>query len=57
MTWVLLVVIDFMYHRLAAANVIRRIFDIVRAGKSARQIEAGNIEADTVAGFEQIAGR
>ena len=45
MARVLLVVIDFMYHRLAAANVIRRIFDIVRAGKSARQIEAGDIEA------------
>jgi hypothetical protein len=57
MARVLLVVIDFMDHRLAAANVIRRIFDIVRAGKSARQIEAGDIEANAVAGFEQVAGR
>ena len=57
MTRVLLVVIDLMYHRLAAANVIRRIFDIVRPGKAARQIEAGDIEANAVAGFEQIAGR
>ena len=56
MTRVLLVVIDLVYHRLAAANVVWRIFDVVRAGKPARQVEAGDIETNAVAGFEQIAG-
>ena len=57
MTRVLLVVIDLVYHRLAAANVVWRIFHVVRAGKPARQVEAGDIETNAVAGFEQIAGR
>jgi hypothetical protein len=57
MARVLLVVIDFMHHRLTAANVIWRIFDVMRAGKSARQIEAGDVEANAMAGFEQIARR
>ena len=54
---VLLVVIDLVYRRLAAANVVWRIFHVVRAGKPARQVEAGDIETNAVAGFEQIAGR
>ena len=54
---VLLVVIDAMHHRLAAAQVIGRVFDVMRAGKAARQVEAGDVDADAVTGLEQVAGR
>jgi hypothetical protein len=57
MARMLLVVIDAVHHGLAAADMIRSIFDVMRAGEPARQIEAGDVEADAVTGLEQIAGR
>jgi len=57
MARVLFVVIDPVHHGFAATNMIRRVFDVVRAGESARQIEAGDVETDAVAGLEQVSGR
>jgi hypothetical protein len=39
MARVLLVMVDFMYHGLTAANVIEGIFGVVGAGQAARQVE------------------
>ena len=52
----LLVVIDFVHHRLTAADVVRRVFHVVGAREATRQVEAGDVDADAVAGLEQIAG-
>jgi hypothetical protein len=57
MARMLLVVIDLVHHRVAAANVIRCVFDIVGAGKPARQVEARDVETDAVPGLEQVGGR
>src|SRR5450759_1480780 len=43
------VVINPVQRRLAAANVVRDIFDVGGAGDAGRQIKAGDVEANAVA--------
>ena len=43
-----------VYHRLAAANVVGRIFDVVRTGKPARQVQAGDIETNAAGGLQNL---
>lgn len=49
--------VDPLRRHFAVANMIRLIFDVVRTGQSARQVEAGNVDAYAVTGLEQAAGR
>ena len=51
---VFLIVIDFMERRLAAANMVRDIFNIGKASGAGRDVQAGNVDTDTVSLLEQV---
>src|SRR5438067_12772111 len=51
------VAIDAMQHRLAAADVIGDVLDVVGAADAGREIEAHDLEADAVSALERIRGR
>ena len=51
------VVIDFVQGRLAAADVVGHVFRVGCATDAGRHVGARDLEADAMAGLEQIAGR
>ena len=51
------VAIDLVRHRLAAADVIRDVFDVGHRTRSGRNIHAGDVETDAVTGLELVGRR
>src|SRR5262249_3949020 len=57
MRWMPGVVIDPVQHGLAAADVIRDVFDVRGAADPGRDVEAGDLDADVVTLLELVGGR
>jgi hypothetical protein len=50
------IVVNLMHNRLAAAEMVGCVFDIMRPGETARQVHAGDVDAYAMPGFKHIGG-
>src|SRR5262249_47915501 len=57
MGWVRSIVVNFVHHGLARANVMRNVFGVGGARHPGRQIKTGYVETDAVTLAEQVRRR
>ena len=57
MRWIFFIVVDLMDYSFAAADVVWDIFYISSSTYSGREVQAGNIQANSVSLLKKISGR